>query len=86
FGVLKTGEEVAVKIQRPNVEKVIKADSEILQQLAILAESRLDWASRYRIKDIIMEFSKAIMAELDYTVEGRNTDRISKQFQVDNTV
>ncbi|MBU9720018.1 MULTISPECIES: ABC1 kinase family protein [Bacillaceae] len=86
YAVLTTGEKVAVKIQRPSVEKIIQSDLEILHQLAVLAESRVDWAARYRLKDIVKEFSKAIIAELDYTVEGRNADRISKQFQADPTV
>ncbi|WP_342791991.1 AarF/UbiB family protein, partial [Clostridioides difficile] len=33
-GVLKTGEEVIVKIQRPNIEKIIKSDLEILRTIA----------------------------------------------------
>lgn len=83
YGVLKTGEEVAVKVQRPNIERTIKTDLEILQQLAVRAEHRLDWAAKYQIKAIIDEFSKALLAELDYGIEGRNADKIAKQF-VDN--
>ena len=80
YAVLKTGERVAVKVQRPNIERRIKTDLEILQQLAVLAEHRLAWAANYQIKAVIDEFSKAILAELDYNVEGRNADRIAKQF------
>lgn len=83
YGVLKTGEEVAVKVQRPNIERTIKTDLEILQQLAVRAEHRLDWASKYQMKAIIDEFSKALLAELDYGIEGRNADKIAKQF-IDN--
>lgn len=86
YGVLKTGEEVAVKIQRPNIEKVIKTDLEILQQLAQTAELRMDWAARYQIGEIVKEFSKTLMAELDYTVEGQNADKIAKQFKDDPTI
>ncbi|WP_017727084.1 ABC1 kinase family protein [Halalkalibacterium ligniniphilum] len=86
YAVLKSGEQVAVKIQRPNVEKVIKTDLEILQELAKLAEFRLEWAAKYRVKDIVEEFSKALLAELDYTVEGRNADKVAKQFKDDPNI
>lgn len=86
YAVLKSGEKVAVKIQRPNIEQVIKTDLEVLQQLAVLAEYRLDWAARYQIKGIVDEFSKALLAELDYKLEGRNADKIAKQFTEDPTI
>lgn len=86
YGVLKTGEKVAVKIQRPNIEKGIKTDLEILLQLAQTAELRIDWAARYQISEIVKEFSKTLIAELDYTVEGQNADRIAAQFKDDPTI
>ncbi len=81
YGVLKSGEQVAVKVQRPNIENIIKTDLEILQTLAVLAEIRLEWAARYQVTAIIEEFSKSLLAELDYRVEGRNADKMAKQFE-----
>lgn len=86
YGVLRTGEEVAIKIQRPKIEKAIKTDLEILKQLAQTAELRIDWAARYQISEIVNEFSKTLMEELDYTVEGQNADRIAEQFKDDATI
>ncbi|GGM18388.1 ABC transporter [Paraliobacillus quinghaiensis] len=86
YAVLKSGERVAVKVQRPNIAKRIKTDLEILQQLAVLAEHRLTWAANYQIKAVVDEFSRAILAELDYNVEGRNADRIAKQFEDESTI
>ncbi|MFZ7102528.1 MAG: ABC1 kinase family protein [Peptococcaceae bacterium] len=83
FGVLKSGEQVAVKVQRPNIRNIVETDLEILQELAILAEFRLKWASRYQVRDIVEEFSKSLRAELDYTIEGQNAERIAKQFAKD---
>ncbi len=80
YAVLKTGEKAAVKIQRPNMTKIIETDIEILQDLAILAEQRLAWASRYQVRDIVDEFSKSLREELDYTIEGKNSEKIAKQF------
>ncbi len=80
YAVLKSGEPVAVKVQRPDIEDRIKTDLEILKQLAVLAEFRLEWAVRYQVKEIVEEFAKALQAELDYTIEGRNGDKIANQF------
>ncbi len=81
--LLLSGEEVAVKVQRPQIIPVIETDLEILMDLAILAEHRLDWAACYKLTEIIEEFSRSLLAELDYTIEGRNGERIAKQFLKD---
>jgi ubiquinone biosynthesis protein len=83
YAVLKSGERVAVKVQRPYISAVIETDLEILQELAMLAELRLEWASRYQIRDIVKEFSKSLRAELDYTIEARNMEKVANQFKND---
>lgn len=84
--VLRTGEKVAVKVQRPNIASVIETDLEILQDLAALAEHRLEWAARYQIRNMVDEFSKSLRAELDYTMESRNAEKIAKQFGNDPAI
>lgn len=86
YGVLKTGERVAVKIQRPNMQRLIETDLEILHDIALLAEQRLAWAAHYQIRDIVEEFSRSLLEEIDYTIEGRNAERIAKQFEQDPKV
>lgn len=81
YGVLQSGQEVAVKIQRPNLEEKVNTDLEILMSIAKLAESRLEWAKKYQLSAIIKEFSNSLIAELDYTLEGRNAHRIAQQFK-----
>ncbi|MFN7249355.1 MAG: ABC1 kinase family protein [Anaerobacillus sp.] len=81
YAVLKTGERVAVKIQRPNIHKVIETDLEILHDIAMLAERRLDWAAKYQLCDIVDEFAKSLRAEVDYSLEGRNSEKIAQQFE-----
>ncbi|MGN7300182.1 ABC1 kinase family protein [Ferdinandcohnia sp. SAFN-114] len=83
FAVLNSGERVAVKIQRPNIRNIIETDLEILQELAMLAELRLNWAARYQIRDMVEEFSMSLRTELDYTIEGRNAEKVDKQFEND---
>lgn len=81
FGRLKTGEPVAIKIQRPLVDKTIKRDLEILKDFAALAERKVEWAARYQIVDIVEEFSKSMIAELNFTYEGENTEKIAAPFR-----
>ncbi|HZW68345.1 MAG TPA: AarF/ABC1/UbiB kinase family protein [Pseudogracilibacillus sp.] len=78
---LHTGEEVAIKIQRPDIESIITTDLEILHNLACMLDSRVQWAKTYRIKEIIEEFSYSLKNELDYLLEGRNGERIAEQFE-----
>jgi len=78
---LKGGEEVAVKIQRPNLESVIKGDVEILKKVAKFAErfpslnENADWAG------MLKEFDTTIHEEMDYASEGRNAERFTESFK-----
>jgi ubiquinone biosynthesis protein len=80
------GQVVAVKVQRPDIEKTMRNDLEILHHLATLAEQRMEWAKRYHVKDMVEEFSEAILDELDYTIEANNADKIQKQFENDQGI
>jgi ubiquinone biosynthesis protein len=83
---LHTGEAVAVKIQRPDIRAIVETDLEIMENLASLAERRLDWAARIRLRDIVYELAESLRAELDFTIEGRNAERIGKQSASDPEV
>lgn len=83
---LLSGEEVAIKIQRPDIEDIMVTDLEILHSLARVLDKRVAWARTYRIKDIIEEFSFSLKNELDYLLEGRNSERIAEQFIDDDRI
>ncbi|MGG6314173.1 ABC1 kinase family protein [Paenibacillus macerans] len=78
---LTTGERVAIKIQRPGIVPVIELDLEILQHLTALANKRWPWVSRYQIPQMVEEFARSIRAELDYGFEGRNMEKVHRQFR-----
>ncbi|QYO66428.1 ABC1 kinase family protein [Leptolyngbya sp. 7M] len=77
---LHTGEEVAVKVQRPNLEATIKGDLEILRKVADFAErfpqlnENADWSGMLR------EFNETIHEEMDYAAEGQNAERFRASF------
>ena len=74
-GVLHTGEEVAIKIQRPGIESIIETDLEIVAYVARLAERYLP-ASRYLgPTDLVKEFRKHLIRELDFARERQNMER-----------
>ena len=83
---LLSGEPVAIKIQRPDIHPIVETDLEILDDLAKLMEAKLHWAKNYQIRKMIHEFSTSLLDELDYNIEGRNGERIAKQFKNDSTI
>ncbi|MDF2715115.1 MAG: transporter [Paenibacillus sp.] len=79
IGTLHSGERVAVKIQRPGIDYTVRTDLAILQNLAVLAEARFEWAKRFQLRNMIDSFGKSLIEELDYTIEARNTETLYKQ-------
>lgn len=76
---LRDGTAVAVKVQRPNIQALIETDLEILNDWARLAESRLEWARRYRLRDIVDELGRALRAEMNFLTEARNAEKFAEQ-------
>jgi len=83
---LKTGEMIAVKVQRPNIRKVVENDLNILRNLASLAERHLPDVKLYNPVGFVEEFAKIIRNELDYTLEARNMERFAHNFADDDTI
>jgi len=83
---LKTGERVAVKIQRPDIRKQITVDLEIMNHLATLMERHIADLSFFRPIKIVEEFAETLDKELDYTLEASNMERVGRQFMFDSTI
>ena len=82
----KKGEKLVVKVQRPDIEKTIRADLDILYMLAQLAEKYIEESRLYNPTAIIDEFKKTISREIDFSVEAKNIDRFRRNFKDDNAV
>lgn len=78
---LYSGEDVAVKIQRPAIRKVVDADLDIMYSLAGFAEQHLEEIRLYDPVGVIDEISRSIHAELDYTQEARNSERFRENMR-----
>jgi len=77
---LFNGDEVAVKILKPNIEEIIYADIFILERLAKLLRDRLLVYGIDSVR-IIEEFAKSIKKELDFNIEALNLKRFKANFK-----
>jgi ubiquinone biosynthesis protein len=77
--VLPDGQEVVIKVQRPNVFTVINTDLEILSSLAANAQTS-SLGKVYDFIGIADDFSFTLRNELDFQREGRNADRLRQSF------
>ena len=83
---LKDGDEVAVKIQRPGIRKIVEVDLEIMLHLATLAERHIEELAHHRPVKIVEEFARSIEKEMDYTLEATSMERVAHAFLHDDAV
>ena len=83
---LLTGDEVVVKVQRPNIETIVETDLRAIQTL-------IRWLKRYRpirrradLDRLFEEFSRTTRAELDFEAEADNAERFAHNFADDGRV
>ncbi|MBO8158481.1 MAG: AarF/ABC1/UbiB kinase family protein [Thermosyntropha sp.] len=84
--VLKTGEKVVVKVQRPGIQKLVETDLKILKEISLVLEKRTAWGSFYKISEIVDELGEALLNELDFRKEARNADKFYNNFKNDKHV
>ncbi len=83
---LKGEGEVAVKIKRPDIDKKIEVDLEIMLHLSTLMERNIEEIAALRPVKLVEEFARTIEKEIDYTIESTNMERFSRQYMDDPTV
>ena len=85
-GVLHNGTTVVVKVQRPDIEKTIAIDLEIIAHIASLMERYLEELQGHRPSSIVEEFARTISKEIDYAVEISNIERFGRQFKGNSAI
>ncbi|MDX2254067.1 MAG: AarF/ABC1/UbiB kinase family protein [Pseudanabaenaceae cyanobacterium bins.39] len=78
-GRLRTGEAVAIKVQRPDIAAGIALDMYILRGIAIWLRKTFKFV-RSNLAAILDEFASRIFEEMDYTFEGQNAERFAKYY------
>lgn len=77
---LPGGEEVVVKVLRPDMRAVIERDLEVLHALAELAQRYWSEGRRLRPREIVDEYQKTILDELDLMREAANASQLKRNF------
>nr|WP_051330836.1 AarF/UbiB family protein [Aneurinibacillus terranovensis] len=83
---LKTGEKVAIKIQRPGIEKIISADFAATRLVVSLARRFTRWGKMTDLKELYRQLEQTISRELDFRKEYVHAKRFMEMYANDSTV
>ncbi|PNY09056.1 putative aarF domain-containing protein kinase [Trifolium pratense] len=81
-----TGEDVAIKVQRPEIEPIIYRDLFLFRTLASFLNGISIQKLGCNAELIVDEFGEKLLEELDYTLEARNIEDFLENFKDDPTV
>lgn len=76
----KTGAQVVIKVLRPNIMPIIKADIEVMFWLAEKIENYIPNGHRLRTVDIVNDYQVSILKEMNLLQEAENTQRLRNNF------
>jgi len=76
-----SGSDVIVKVLRPGMRKIIERDLEVMHALAKLAKRNSHEARRLRVDEIVDEYEKTIIDELDLMREAANAAQLRRNFE-----
>ncbi|MDT7546382.1 MAG: ubiquinone biosynthesis protein [Actinomycetota bacterium] len=78
---LHSGREVVVKVQRPGIRAQIADDMAALGELAGFADAHTEIGRRFGFAELLEQFRRALVAELDYTREASNLTTLARIVQ-----
>ena len=81
LATLQSGEEVVVKILRPNIWEAIEKDMEILFLFARLLENYSDESKRLKPMEVVKDYQISVMHELDLLREAANCSQIGRNWE-----
>ena len=84
-GVLRTGERVAIKIQRPNIKHKIEIDLILMKVLAKQVVKTYPGLTSFNVIGFVEDFGENLMKELDFNNEASNMLRFTDMFKDDPT-
>ncbi|HEU5442976.1 MAG TPA: AarF/UbiB family protein, partial [Steroidobacteraceae bacterium] len=77
---LQDGKEVVVKVLRPDMRESIERDLEVLYAVAELAQTYWREGRRLRPREIVAEYEKTVLDELDLMREAANASQLKRNF------
>ena len=81
-----SGQQVAIKVKRPGIEKVVEKDLKVLKKILPLALRFVDPNLRYSAEAMLSQFIESIHEEMDYTIESENLKKIKKDMETNHNV
>jgi ubiquinone biosynthesis protein len=78
--VMRSGEVVAVKVQRPEAPGRVESDLELMREFADFLDRRFGRRIFVDVRGLVAEFETVIRRELDYTAEAANARRFAANF------
>jgi ubiquinone biosynthesis protein len=83
---LSSGDDVVVKVQRPNAKRQIIADLSLIREFVRLTENYFVKAGILNPLEIVETFSKSLQSELDYFTEARNLEQFRHLYEKDENL
>ena len=84
--LISNNETVAIKVLRPNIEKIIDKDIKLLKLVAWFIQKSFKDGKRLRPQEVVTEFEKTIHAELDFLSEAANATELYRLHKKDNKI
>ncbi len=81
-----TGAEVAVKVQRPNIEQLVRMDLNSLKFVIRVLMRLVDTGNFIDLMGVYREFERTVYEEIDYITEAANCQRFQEMFKDDPTI
>jgi ubiquinone biosynthesis protein len=76
--ILPGGEDVVVKVQRPDIDVTVRGDLQVAHDMVHTLEKRAKWARNLGLSGMLDEFSANVIEELDYRNEAYNARRLKQ--------
>ncbi|MGB9721479.1 MAG: ABC1 kinase family protein [bacterium] len=74
---------VIVKVRRPNIERIIELDIDMLKRIALVAEINIPGVKERNPKELIDTFARMIYKEIDFLNEVTNAEKFRENFLKD---
>src|SRR5438477_4026863 len=81
-----TGEEVAVKVQRPNIDQLVRMDLSTIRFVIWVINRFVDVSEFIDLMAFYREFRRTIFEEIDYITEAANAKRFQEMFKDDPSI
>lgn len=78
---LRDGRPVAVKVQRPGIREQMVGDLDAIEDIAEFLDQHTELGRRYEFCELLEQFRRSLLQELDYRLEANNLSTIREQLR-----